>query len=92
MDRPVKGESVSREGGEVSVERKEDSGSLWHRSHLHNSAGSRWTDWRINGQTERGETHTKKKHTRRHCCTASCSHSAAAKRKEEEEGMQKDKY
>lgn len=60
MDRPVKRESVSREGGEVSVERKEDSGSLWHRSHLHNSAGSRWTDWRINGQTERGRGETQK--------------------------------
>lgn len=90
MDRPVKGESVSREGGEVSVERKEDSGSLWHRSHLHNSAGSRWTDWRINGSENEGKH--RNTHTRRHCCTASCSHSAAAKRKEEEEGMQKDKY
>lgn len=37
------------------MERKEKSGSLWHRSHLHSSAGSRWTDERIDGQTEQRE-------------------------------------
>lgn len=41
------------------MEREENSGGLWHRSHLHSSAGSRWTDERIDGQTEQreGETH-----------------------------------
>lgn len=52
MDEPVRGESVSEEGGGVSTKRKESSGSLWHRSHLHSLAGSRWTDDRIDGQTE----------------------------------------
>lgn len=37
------------------MERKEDSGGLWHRLHLHSSAGSRWADGRIDGQTEWGE-------------------------------------
>ena len=82
MDQPVRGESVS-EG--VSMERKEDSGSLWHRLHLHSLAGSRWTDVRIDRQRGDGETH-KHTDTRRHCCTASSSHSAAAKRKEEQDG------
>lgn len=40
------------------MKRKENSGSLWHRSHLHSSAGSRWTDDRRDGQTEQGEGET----------------------------------
>lgn len=34
------------------MERKGNSGNPLHRSHLHSSAGSRWTDERIDGQTE----------------------------------------
>lgn len=62
------------------MKRKKDSGSLWHRLHLHSLVGSRWTDVRIDRQTEQedGETH-KHRDTRSHCCTASSSHSAAAK-------------
>lgn len=61
------------------MERKNNSDSLWHRSHLHSSSGSRRTGERIAGQQERErETH---RDTCRHCCTASCSLSAAANRR-----------
>lgn len=73
MDEPVRGESVSEEGGGVSTKRKESSGSLWHRSHLHSLAGSRWTDDRIDGQTECvGGVGGGGTDTCRHCCTAAC--------------------
>lgn len=55
MDQPVRGESVS-EGEEGLVWRgRKTQAVLWHRLHLHSSAGSRWTDGRIDGQTEWGE-------------------------------------
>lgn len=69
--KPVRGEPVSEGEEGVSVTRKEDSGGLWHKLHLHSSTGSRWTDGRIDEQTERGKGET---HKHRYC-----SHSAAAK-------------
>lgn len=84
MDQPVRGETVSEED-ELVQRGGKGSGSLWHRLHLHSSAGSRWKDERIDGQTEPGEGETYK-HLRvlpllHHLLfTQSC-----CKRKEEEE-------
>lgn len=58
--KPVRGEPVSEGEERVSVTRKEDSGGLWHKLHLHSSTGSRWTDGRIDEQTERGKGETHK--------------------------------
>lgn len=55
MDLPAKGDSVSGGEGELVRRGERGSGSLWHRSQLHSSARSRWTDGRTDRKTERGE-------------------------------------
>lgn len=54
MAQPVRKNHLVK-GRRVSVERREDSSSLWHRSHLHILAGLRRTD----RQTDRVKSDTK---------------------------------